>query len=85
MRDIPGLGNTPVTGIGYAWQAISKELLEHGKSIVLARPDAERGPDAPYEIIIERSAAEYIPIGMEMDADGWRVKIDSVHWYGNGR
>ena len=78
VRDIPGLGATPVTGISSAWQYISKKLLEHGKSVVLARPDPEQGPDAPYEIITEQNAAEYIPIGMELDVDRWRVKIDSV-------
>ena len=35
-------------------------------------------PDAPYEIIKERSAAEYIPLGMELTIDGRRMKIDSV-------
>ena len=47
VRDIPGLGVTPVTGSNLAWQATLKDLLEHGKSVVLARPDPERGLDAP--------------------------------------
>ncbi len=80
VRDIPGLGVTPVTGSNLAWQATLKDLLEHGKSVVLARPDPERGPDAPYEIIKERDAAEYIPIGMELTIDGRHMKIDSVDY-----
>ena len=80
VRDIPGLGVTPVTGSNLAWQATLKDLLEHGKSVVLARPDPERGPDAPYEIIKERDAADYIPIGMELTVDGHRMKIDSVDY-----
>ena len=80
VRDIPGLGTTPVTGSNLAWQATLKDLLEHGKSVVLARPDPERGPDAPYEIIKERDAAEYIPIGMELTVDGHRMRIDSVDY-----
>ncbi|MDE6997300.1 MAG: hypothetical protein K2P04_05410, partial [Oscillospiraceae bacterium] len=80
VRDIPGLGVTPVTGSNFAWQATLKDLLEHGKSVVLARPDPERGPDAPYEIIKERDAADYIPIGMELTVDDHRMKIDSVDY-----
>ena len=80
VRDIPGLGVTPVTGSNLAWQATLKDLLEHGKSVVLARPGPERGPDAPYEIIKERDAADYIPIGMELTVDGHRMKIDSVDY-----
>ena len=78
-REIPDLGTVSVTGAA-GWQSVLKKLLEHGKSVVLARPDAERGTDAPYEIIKERSAAEYIPIGMELTIDGRRMKIDSVDY-----
>ena len=80
VLDIPGVGQTPTTGSREAWQAVLKKLLEHGKSVVLARPDTERGPDAPYEIIKERDAAEYIPIGMELTIDGRHMKIDSVDY-----
>ena len=77
-REIPGLGSTSVTGSPLGWQSALKDLLEHGHSVVLARPDPERGPDAPYEIIKERDAADYIPLGMELTIDGRRMKIDSV-------
>ncbi len=77
-RDIPGLGSTFVTGTSLGWQSALTDLLEHGHSVVMARPDPERGPDAPYEIIKERSAAEFIPLGMELTMDGRRMKIDSV-------
>ncbi len=78
-RDIPDLGTVSVTGAD-GWQSVLKKLLEHGKSVVLARPDAERSKDAPYEIIKEHSAADYIPIGMELTIDGRRMKIDSVDY-----
>ena len=78
-RDIPDLGLVSVTGAN-GWQSVLKKLLEHGKSVVLARPDAERGGNAPYEIIKERDAAEYLPIGMELTMDGRRMKIDSVDY-----
>ncbi len=78
VLDLPGMGRIPATGSRVAWQAVLKKLLEHGHSVVLAHPDPERGPDAPYEIIQENSAADYIPIGMELMMDGRRMKIDSV-------
>ena len=83
VLDIPGLGQTPATGSREAWQAVLKKLLEHGHSVVLARPDPESGPDAPYEIIQESDAADYIPIGMELMMDGRRMKIDSVDYANN--
>ena len=79
IREIPDLGTVSVTGAA-GWQSVLKKMLEHGKSVVLARPDAERGTDAPYEVIKERSAADYIPIGMELTIDGRRMKIDSVDY-----
>lgn len=82
-REIPGLGETYVTGGTEAWQAQLKKLLEHGHSVVLARPDLER-PEGPYEIVKERDIASYIPIGMELTIDGRRMKIDSVN-YETGR
>ena len=83
VLDLPGLGQTPATGSRDAWQAVLKKLLEHGHSVVLARPDPERGPDAPYEVIQESSAADYIPVGMELMMDGRRMKIDSVDYTNN--
>ena len=80
---LPGLGQTPATGSRDAWQAVLKKLLERGHSVVLARPNPERGPDAPYEVIQESSAADYIPIGMELMMDGRRMKIDSVDYANN--
>ena len=83
VLDIPGVGQTPATGSREAWQAVHKKLLEHGKSVVLARPSPESDPSAPYEIIQESDAADYIPIGMELMMDGRRMKIDSVDYANN--
>ena len=82
-REIPGLGETYVTGGTEAWQAQLRKLLEHGHSVVMARPDTER-PEGPYEIVKERDSTDYIPIGMELTIDGRRMKIDSVN-YETGR
>ncbi len=81
-REIPGLGETSVTG-GRAWQVILKKLLEHGHSTVIARQDPEHGENAPYQIIKERDIADYIPLGMQLTIDGRHMEIDSVD-YQNG-
>ena len=79
-RDIDGLGTTAVTGSNLAWQAVLNELMEHGISVVLAEQDPERGPDAPYQIMKERDASDYIPIGMELTVQGRRMKVHSVNY-----
>lgn len=75
-REIPGLGETAVTGSPHAWQALLKKLLEKGQSVLFAEPD---GLD--YGIIKEGSAAEYIPLGMELTIDGRRMAVDSVDFH----
>lgn len=82
-REIPGLGETFVTGGIEAWQSQLRKLLERGHSVVLARPAPER-PEGPYEIVKERDIADFIPIGMELTIDERRMKIDSVN-YETGR
>ena len=81
-REIPGLGETSVTG-GGTWQTILKKLLEHGHSTVIAGLDPEHGEAASYQIIKERDIADYIPLGMQLTMDGRRMEIDSVD-YENG-
>lgn len=75
-REIPGLGETYVTGSPHAWQAILKKLLEKGQSVLIAEPDGQ-----DYGIVKERSSAEYIPLGMELTIDGRRMAIDSVNFH----
>lgn len=82
-REIDGLGETSVTG-GRVWQAVVKDLLEHGQSVVIARPDPERGENAPYEIVKERDIADYIPLGMKLTIDGRHMEVDSID-YEKGR
>ena len=82
-REIDGLGKTSVTGYQGAWQAVLKKLRENGKSVLLARPDQERGQNAPYEIIKNVDATDFIPLGMELTVDGRRMKIDSVDYHQN--
>ena len=77
QRDIPGVGETAVTGYDFGqWASAAKRLLEHGHSFVLAQPDETGG----YEIFNEADAKDYIPIGMELEIDGRKFVIDSVDY-----
>ena len=77
QRDIPGMGETAVTGYDFGqWASAAKRLLEHGHSFVLAQPDETGG----YEIFNEADAKDYIPIGMELEIDGRKFVIDNVNY-----
>ncbi len=79
VREIPGLGETSVTGAS-TWQAALKKVLEHGHSVVIAGPDPGHGEAAPYHIIKERDIADFIPLGMKLTIDGRRMEIDSIDY-----
>lgn len=77
QRDIPGMGETAVTGYDFGqWASAAKRLLEHGHSFVFAQPNETDG----YDVINEADAKEYIPIGMELEIDGRKFVIDSVNF-----
>ena len=77
QRDIPGMGETAVTGYDFGqWASAAKRLLEHGHSFVFVQPDETGG----YEVISEADAKDYIPIGMELEIDGRKFVIDSVNY-----
>lgn len=40
-REIPGLGETAVTGSAASWQALGEKLLQHGNSALFAHPEGE--------------------------------------------
>ena len=77
QRDIPGMGETAVTGYDFGqWASAAKRLLEHGHSFVFAQPNETDG----YDVFNEADAKEYIPIGMELEIDGRKFVIDSVNY-----
>ena len=77
QRDIPGMGETAVTGYDFGqWASAAKRLLEHGHSFVFAQSDETGG----YEVINEADAKDYIPIGMELEIDGRKFVIDNVNF-----
>ena len=77
QRDIPGMGETAVTGYDFGqWASSAKRLLEHGHSFVFAQPNETGG----YGIFNEADAKDYIPIGMELEIDGRKFVIDSVNY-----
>ena len=77
QRDIPGMGETAVTGYDFGqWASAAKRLLEHGHSFVFAQPNETDG----YDVINEADTKDYIPIGMELEIDGRKFVIDSVNF-----
>ena len=77
QRDIPGMGQTAVTGYDFEqWASAAKRLLEHGHSFVFAQPNETDS----YDVINEANAKDYIPIGMELEIDGRKFVIDSVNF-----
>ena len=77
QRDIPGMGETAVTGYDFSqWASAAKRLLEHGHSFVFAQPNETDS----YDVVNEADAKDYIPIGMELVIDGRKFVIDSVNF-----
>ena len=77
QRDIPGMGETAVTGYDFGQRAsAAKRLLEHGHSFVFAQPNETDS----YDVINEADTKDYIPIGMELEIDGRKFVIDSVNF-----
>lgn len=77
QRDIPGMGETAVTGYDFGqWASAAKRLLEHGHSFVFAQPNETDS----YDVINEADTKDYIPIGMELEIDGRKFVIDSVNF-----
>ena len=76
-RDIPGMGETAVTGYDFGqWASAAKRLLERGHIFVFVQPNETDS----YDVINEADAKEYIPIGMELEIDGRKFVIDSVNF-----
>ena len=77
QRDIPGMGETAVTGYDFGQLAsAAKRLLEHGHSFVFSQSNETDS----YDVINEADAKDYIPIGMELEIDGRKFVIDSVNF-----
>jgi len=79
-REVKGLGEVYVTGSTETWQAVQEKLLEHGHSTLIAAPAGEHEENIPYYIIKNSDVSDYIPIGMQLEIDGRRMKIDSVDY-----
>lgn len=74
-REIPGLGETAVTGSAASWQALGEKLLQHGNIALFAHPEGET-----YEVQKVLEIADYIPIGMQVTDEGRTFTIDSVDY-----
>lgn len=75
QREIPGVGTLEMTGfLADEWVSHSHRLWRSGQNIVLYEPDEDGG----YSIVKRLSAAEYIPLGMELTIDDRSFTVDSV-------
>lgn len=78
-QEIPGLGETEVTGHQFSWLALGEKLRAQGNSVVFARPDG-----ADYEVIQKLEAADFIPLGIKLTEKERTYTVDSVD-YSTGR
>lgn len=74
-REIPGLGETAVTGSDASWQYLGEKLRQHGNSTLFAHLEGET-----YEVLTVLEVADYIPVGMQVTDDGRTYTIDSVDY-----
>ena len=75
-RAIPGAGSVGMTGFNpaSAWPSHLMALWSKGHSVLVMGLD-EQGR---YEVVKERAAAEYAPIGAQFALDGHAFRVDSV-------
>ena len=74
-RDIPGLGETVLTGFTHGWPAAGKALQLHGFNVVFARENGDS-----YDVIVDRSIADFIPVGMKLAENDRVFTVDSVDY-----
>ena len=75
QREIPGIGTVELTGfLVDEWVSNSHRLWRTGRNVVLYEPDDDSG----HSVVKRLSAAEYIPLGMELTIDDRRFTVDSV-------
>ena len=74
-KEIAGLGQTLVTGSRTSWQAQGEKLLEHGSSVVFARPEGNA-----YMVEKALELSDYLPIGLSVVDGGRTFTIESVDY-----
>lgn len=79
VQEIPGLGETTVTGTNLGWPHLAKQLQLHGHSVTIGELENGR-----YQVIKNLEVADFIPLGMKLEQDGRTFTVDQVD-YAAGR
>ena len=75
VREIPGLGETSVTGSALGWPHLAKQLQLHGHSVTFGEWEAGQ-----YEVVKNLDIADFIPLGMKLEEDGRYFTIEQVDY-----
>lgn len=79
VQEIPGLGETTVTGTNLGWPHLAKQLQLHGHNVTIGELENGR-----YQVIKNLEVADFIPLGMKLEQDGRTFTVDQVD-YAAGR
>ena len=79
VQDIPGLGETTVTGTNLGWPHLAKQLQLHGHNVTIGELENGR-----YQVVKNLEVADFIPLGMKLEQDGRTFTVDQVD-YAAGR
>lgn len=79
VQDIPGLGETTVTGTNLGWPHLAKQLQLHGHNVTIGEPQ-----DGRYQAVKNLEVTDFIPLGMKLEQDGRTFTVDQVD-YAAGR
>lgn len=79
VREIPGLGETSVTGSALGWPHLAKQLQLHGHSVTFGE-----WKTGQYEVVKSLDVADFIPTGMKLEENGRYFTVEQVD-YGTGK
>ena len=79
VQEIPGLGETTVTGTNLGWPHLAKQLQLHGHNVTIGELE-----DGQYQVVKNLEVADFIPLGMKLEQDGRTFTVDQVD-YAAGR
>lgn len=79
VQEIPGLGETTVTGTNLGWPHLAKQLQLHGHNVTVGELENGR-----YRVVKDLNVADFIPLGMKLEQDERIFTIDQVN-YAAGR
>lgn len=79
VQEIPGLGETTVTGTNLGWPHLAKQLQLHGHNVTIGELENGR-----YQVVKNLEVTDFIPLGMKLEQDGRTFIVDQVD-YAAGR